>query len=87
VRESAAGPKPVNFLFRITQGTTHARTQPVRGSERLGPGESAHPIAIPVLGWGTGPGHLSLDHLVGGEWCQWELSPPAEERRRTTPLC
>jgi hypothetical protein len=39
--------------------------QRMRGSERLGPGESAHPIAIPVLGWGTGPSHLSLDHLVG----------------------
>jgi hypothetical protein len=39
--------------------------QRMSGSERLGPGESAHPIAIPVLGWGTGPSHLSLDHLVG----------------------
>jgi hypothetical protein len=37
----------------------------MRESERLGPGESAHPIAIPVLGWGTGPSHLSLDYFVG----------------------
>ena len=38
----------------------------MRESERLGPrGSQPNPVAIPVLGWGTGPSHLSLDHLVG----------------------
>jgi hypothetical protein len=45
--------------------------QRMSGLERLGPGESAHPIAIPVLGWGTGPSHLSLDHLVGAGEERW----------------
>ena len=51
--------------------------QRMSGLERLGPGESVHPIAIPVLGWGTGPSHLSLDHLV----CQWERTT-----QNNTPL-
>jgi hypothetical protein len=45
--------------------------QRMSGSERLGPGESAHPIAIPVLGWGS-----VFSSSVGGS-PTWAVRVPA----------